>query len=45
MLKPATVSFPDDFYKELGQFIEETKLERSAYLRDILKKGFAETSV
>lgn len=42
MLKRATVRVPDDFYKELGQFIEEMKLDRSAYLRDILKRGFEE---
>lgn len=42
MLKPATVRVSDNFYKELGKFIHEMKLDRSAYLREILIKGFEE---
>lgn len=40
MLKPTTVRMPDDFLKELNKFIRDRKLDKSAYLRDILRKGF-----
>lgn len=40
MLKPTTVRVPDDFLKELQKFIKDMKLDKSAYLREIMKKGF-----
>lgn len=42
MLKIATVRVPEDFLEELSNFVKEMKLDKSAYLRDILKKGFDE---
>ncbi|MCL5985771.1 MAG: UPF0175 family protein [Actinobacteria bacterium] len=42
MLKPTTVRVPEDFLRELSNFIKEMDLDKSAYLRDILKKGFEE---
>jgi len=39
MLKPTTVRVPEDFLREL---FREMDLDKSAYLRDILKKGFEE---
>lgn len=40
MLKPTTVRVPDDFLKEINKFVRDKKLDKSAYLREILKKGF-----
>ena len=42
MLKPTTVRLSDDFLEELYKFIKDMKLDKSAYLREILKKGFEE---
>ncbi|GFP25066.1 MAG: hypothetical protein DDT18_01368 [Actinobacteria bacterium] len=42
MLKPTTVRVSEDFLRELSNFIKEMDLDKSAYLRDILKKGFEE---
>ena len=42
MLKPTTVRVPDDFLDELSMFVKDMKLDRSVYLRDILRKGFEE---
>lgn len=42
MLKIATVRVPEDFLKDLSEFVKEMKLDKSSYLRDILKKGFDE---
>jgi len=42
MLKPTTVRVPEEFLRELSNFIKEMDLDKSAYLRDILKKGFEE---
>ncbi len=40
MLKPTTVRVPDDFLKEVNRFVKAKKLDKSAYLREILRKGF-----
>jgi hypothetical protein len=40
MLKPTTVRVSDDFLKELNRFTRDMKLDKSSYLRAILKKGF-----
>jgi len=42
MLKIATVRVPEDFLDDLSDFVKEMKLDKSSYLRDILKKGFEE---
>ena len=42
MLKIATVRVPEDFLEDLSNFVKEMKLDKSSYLRDILKKGFDE---
>ncbi len=42
MLKPATVRVPEEFLSELTKYIKDMKLDKSAYLREILKKGFEE---
>jgi len=40
MAKPTTVRIPDDLLDEIERFIEEQKLDRSTYLREVLRKGF-----
>jgi predicted HTH domain antitoxin len=42
MLKPATVRIPEEFLKEITSFVNDMHLDKSAYLREILKKGFEE---
>jgi hypothetical protein len=42
MLKPTTVRVPDDFLKEVNRFVKDRKLDKSTYLREILRKGFEE---
>lgn len=42
MLKPTTVRVSEEFLEELTGFIKEARLDRSAYLREILEKGFKE---
>jgi hypothetical protein len=42
MLKIATVRVSEDFLNDLSRFIQKMKLDKSSYLRDILKKGFDE---
>lgn len=42
MLKIATVRVPEDFLEDLSNFVKEMKLDKSSYLRDILKKGVDE---
>ena len=41
MAKPTTIRIPEDLLNEIDQFVQESKLDRSAYLREVLKKGFA----
>jgi predicted DNA-binding protein len=41
MTKPTTIRLPEDLIEEIDQFVQEGKLDRSAYLREILKKGFS----
>ncbi len=40
MHKTTTLRIPEPLLKEIDQFVEDTQLERSAYLREILRKGF-----
>ena len=41
MAKPTTVRIPEDLLNEIDQFIKEFQLDRSAYLREVLRKGFS----
>ena len=41
MAKPTTIRIPDDLLKEINEFVQELKLDRSAYLREVLRKGFS----
>ena len=41
MTKPTTIRLPEDLLKEIDRFVQEGNLDRSAYLREILKKGFS----
>lgn len=42
MLKIATIRVPEDFLDELLRFVKKMRLEKSSYMREILKKGFEE---
>ncbi len=41
MAKPTTIKIPEDLLREIDQFVQESKLDRSAYLREVLRKGFS----
>ncbi|MBW1675955.1 MAG: hypothetical protein JRJ79_04990 [Deltaproteobacteria bacterium] len=41
MAKPTTIRLPEDLLNDIDQFVQEAKLDRSAYLREILRKGFS----
>jgi hypothetical protein len=41
MAKPTTIRIPEDLLNEIDQFVRESKLDRSAYLREVLWKGFS----
>ena len=41
MTKPTTIRIPEDLLNEIDQFAKELKLDRSVYLREILRKGFS----
>ena len=41
MAKPTTIRIPEDLLKEIDQFVQELKLDRSTYLREVLRKGFS----
>jgi predicted DNA-binding protein len=41
MAKPTTIRIPEDLLNEINQFIEDSKLDRAAYLREVIQKGFA----
>jgi len=40
MAKPTTVRVPEKLLNEIDQLVKENDLDRSAYLREVLKKGF-----
>ena len=40
MAKPTTVRVPEELLNEIEQLVKERNLDRSAYLREVLKKGF-----
>lgn len=41
MAKPTTIRIPEDLLNEIDQFVKELDLDRSAYLREVLRKGFS----
>jgi Arc/MetJ-type ribon-helix-helix transcriptional regulator len=41
MAKPTTIRIPEDLLNEIEQLVQELKLDRSAYLREVLRKGFS----
>jgi len=41
MAKPTTIRVPEDLLKEINQFVQELKLDRSTYLREVLRRGFS----
>ena len=40
MTKPTTIRLSEDLLEEIDRVVKESNLDRSAYLREILKKGF-----
>jgi hypothetical protein len=41
MGKPTTIRIPEDLLAEINKFVQESKLDRSAYLREVVRKGFS----
>jgi len=41
MAKPTTIRIPEDLLNEINELVQELSLDRSAYLRDVLRKGFS----
>jgi metal-responsive CopG/Arc/MetJ family transcriptional regulator len=41
MAKPTTIRIPEDLLEEIEQMVKKKQLDRSAYLREILRKGFS----
>ena len=41
MAKPTTIRIPEELLNEINEFIQELNLDRSAYLREVLRKGFS----
>ena len=41
MAKPTTIRIPEDLLNEIDLFVAKAKLERSSYLREVLRKGFS----
>jgi len=41
MAKPTTIRLPEDLLNDIDRFVQEAKLDRSTYLREILQKGFS----
>ena len=41
MAKPTTIRISEDFLNEINEMVQELKLDRSAYLREVLRKGFS----
>lgn len=41
MPKPTTIRIPEDLLNEIDRFVQELKLDRSTYLREVLRKGFS----
>ena len=41
MTKPTTIRLSEELLQEIEEFVQEAQLDRSAYLREILQKGFS----
>jgi len=41
MAKPTTIRIPEELLNEINELVKELKLDRSAYLREVLRKGFS----
>jgi hypothetical protein len=41
MAKPTTIRISNDLLSEINEMVKELKLDRSTYLREILRKGFS----
>lgn len=41
MAKPTTIRVPEDLLSEIDKVVQESHLDRSAYLREVLQKGFS----
>ena len=41
MAKPTTIRIPEDLLNEINEFVQESKLDRTAYLQEVLRKGFS----
>ncbi len=41
MAKPTTIRIPEDLLNQINEFVQELKLDRSTYLREVLRKGFS----
>jgi hypothetical protein len=41
MAKPTTIRIPEDLLNEIDRFVQESNLDRSTYLREVLRKGFS----
>ena len=41
MAKPTTIRIPEDLLNEIDQLVQELNLDRSVYLREVLRKGFS----
>ena len=40
MARPTTIRIPEELLNEIDQLVRELNLDRSAYLREVLRKGF-----
>ena len=40
MAKPTTIRIPEDLLNDIDQIVKDLQLDRSAYLREVLRKGF-----
>jgi hypothetical protein len=41
MAKPTTIRISEELLTEINEMVQELKLDRSAYLREVLRKGFS----
>ena len=40
MARPTTIRISEDLLTEIDEVVQELKLDRSVYLREVLRKGF-----
>ena len=41
MAKPTTIRISEELLTEINEMVQELKLDRSAYFREVLRKGFS----